>query len=542
MNKKILTAALGLFTFSMVNAQLYINNAQLTIQAGASVIVQGDVTSNTNILGDGKLVLKGSAIQNVSMSGNTIPNLEIDNLSNATLTSSAKIGSTLLFTNGNIVLVDSNLTLADAATISNNSSSRFVVTTGNGKLLKSALSTTPFLFPIGNSAATYNPITISNTGTSDVIGARCLTNAYTAGTSGSTFTTDVVDATWDISEAVAGGSNLSITAQWNSTDTLAGFNRNKAGISNYLVGNPSTNGWDLLNSQIGTVSGTGPFTYTRSNVTNTGAFVVGSKSVLSPLFVSPKVFLSGCFNTGTKKMTDGLRSSASNLIPLKEPYTGTTGFTHSGSGGGETSLSSIVGPTAVADTNSVVDWVFVQLHRGSDSVVVSTRAALLQRDGDVVDVDGISPLNMAGNAPGNYFISIRHRNHLGVRSATSVSLNKATTTGYDFTTAQTKAYKGSVSNNPMALLTTGFYGMWAGNANDDSKVTMIGALATQSDYIKLKVTLGSSANTISNVYSKQDLNMDGKVTMIGALPTQSDYIRLKTTLGSSATTVTQPTF
>jgi hypothetical protein len=43
------------------------------------------------------------------------------------------------------------------------------------------------------------------------------------------------------------------------------------------------------------------------------------------------------------------------------------------------------------------------------------------------------------------------------------------------------------------------------------------------------------------VYSKQDLNMDGKVTTLGALPTQSDYIKLLKTLGSSVT-ITQPTF
>jgi hypothetical protein len=51
------------------SAQLFIDNAQFFIQPGASVTVQGDVTSNTDIQGTGKLVLKGSANQNVNMGG-----------------------------------------------------------------------------------------------------------------------------------------------------------------------------------------------------------------------------------------------------------------------------------------------------------------------------------------------------------------------------------------------------------------------------------------------------------------------------------------
>ena len=57
-------------------AQLYINNATLTIESGAYVAVQGDLTSNADILGAGKVVMNGTAAQNISMGNKSISNLE----------------------------------------------------------------------------------------------------------------------------------------------------------------------------------------------------------------------------------------------------------------------------------------------------------------------------------------------------------------------------------------------------------------------------------------------------------------------------------
>ena len=540
MNIKFITLALFILGSLSVKAQLYVNSAQLTIQTGASVIVQGDVTSNTDIIGDGKIVLNGSANQNVSMSGFTIPNLEVNNAANVTLTTPAQIGTSLLFTSGNILIGNNDLTFASIATASNYTSARFVVTNGNGKLVKSALANTTFTFPIGNTTVAYNPVAITNTGTVDNIAVRCLANAYSTGLTGAAFTKEVVDASWDISESVAGGSNLSVTATWNSSDELTGFNRTKAGISNYIT-SPSPNvGWDMLNSQTALATGTGPYTYTRTGISSLGAFAIGTRPVLSPLLVTPKIFLQGNYVSGTGLMTDALRTL--NLIPTTEPYSGATGFTHSGSGGGETTTSAIVGSTATAGANAIVDWVFVQLYN-SAGTLVNSRSALLQRDGDIVETDGISPLNMAGNAAGNYYISVRHRNHLGVKSNALFALAKTTASPYDFTNALNNAFLGSVTTNAaMATVGTNIFGMWAGNANDDIAVKMSGLTVANNDYLKLLNTLGSSTAIISSVYSKQDLNMDGKVNMAGLTPSNNDYLKLLNSLGSNTKTVTQPTF
>jgi hypothetical protein len=517
-------------------AQLYINGAQFFIESGATVTVQGDLTSNVDILGTGKVKLNGTGNQNVNMNNFTIPNLEMDNVSNATLTGPVKIGTDLLFTNGRLILGSNDLTMGASATITSPNSSKFVVTNGTGKLVKTSLGAAAFTYPVGNTTLTYNPMSISNAGTSDNIAVRCLTNAYNGGLTGTSLTKEVVDATWDISEAVAGGSNLSLTATWSATDELAGFNRAKAGISYYITSPAANVGWDLLNSQTSAATGANPYSFTRTGVTQLGAFAVGTRPVLSPLLVTPKVFLQGAY-VGAGLMSDNLRTL--NLIPATEPYTSTAGFTHSGSGGGETSVSTIIGSAAPASNDAIVDWVFVQLHDGSTGAVVSTRAGLLQKDGDVVETDGVSPLNMAGNASGNYYVSVRHRNHLGVRSLSNFALAKTTNTTYNFTSALAQAFAGAVTNNAMATLSGGFFGLWGGNANGNTTVRYSGPANDESQV--LNTCLSGNKGAVVNGYLNCDLNLNGVLRYSG--PANDESFLLNTILtGVKGTVITQPTF
>jgi hypothetical protein len=428
--------ALGFAFCQGSQAQLFIDQAQFTIQPGATVTVQGDVTSNVDILGTGKIILKGTANQNVNMGGFNVPNVEVDNAANVTLTGAAKISGDLLFTNGDVLLGNNNLTIGSAGTITGATSTKYVVTNGTGKLAKAALGATAFTYPIGNSITSYDPIAISNAGTADEIGARSFANVLAGGTTGTAYTKEVVNNSWDVTEATAGGSNLSLTTTWSTTDELTGFDRSRAGISNYITTPVNNVGWDLTNAQTTAATMAGAnYTYTRTGVSSLGVFAVGTRPVLTPLLVNPKIFLQGNYNSGTGVMSEALRLA--NVIPTTEPYSSALGGSllsasnaTRGSGGGETTTSSIVGSAASASNNSIVDWVLVQLHNTAGTVI-SQRAALLQRDGDVVDVDGISSLNMAGNLPGTYFVSVRHRNHLGVRSASSFALAKTTTTAYN---------------------------------------------------------------------------------------------------------------
>ncbi|MEO6491001.1 MAG: hypothetical protein ABIO04_13750 [Ferruginibacter sp.] len=520
----------SLFFSQSSHAQLFINGAQFFIESGATVTVQGDITSNTDILGTGKVLLKGTGNQQVNMNNFTIPRLEIDNVSNATLTSALKIGTDLTFTNGNILLGTNNLTMASAAAITTPAANKFIVTNSTGKLVKTAMGASSFVYPVGNTTLTYNPLTLANSGTVDDIAVRALPNAYNAGLTGTAFTKEVVDASWDVSEAVANGSNLSMTASWAGTDELIGFNRAKAGISYYITTPAASVGWDMLNSQTGPATGSNPYTFTRTGITQLGAFAVGTRPVLSPLLVSPKIFLQGAY-AGAGLMTDNLRTL--NQIPTTEPYSAIATFTHSGSGGGETSTTAIVGSTAPASNDAIVDWIFVQLHDGVSGTVISTRAALLQRDGDIVETDGVSPLNMAGNVPGvSYYVSVRHRNHLGIRTATAFTLTKTTSTPYNFTDNISKAYNNVAITNPaMATLAAGIYGLYGGNANSDAATRVSGTVSI-SDFQRILAALTAAGTpTISPTYSAADVNMDGTVRVTGTVSI-SDFQKILSYLSS----------
>jgi hypothetical protein len=147
--------------------------------------------------------------------------------------------------------------------------------------------------------------------------------------------------------------------------------------------------------------------------------VVGGTAVAQwadcPPNLSLRMVLGGPYDAATGLMKDDLR--AAGLIPALEPYTA-LGYLQVG-GGGET-----VAPATLAITgkNAMVDWVLVELRDQLDpAVVVATRCALLQRDGDVVGTDGHAALTF-GVPAGNYYVAARHRNHLGVMTATPVAV------------------------------------------------------------------------------------------------------------------------
>ena len=204
-------------------------------------------------------------------------------------------------------------------------------------------------------------------------------------------------------------------------------------------------------------------------VTGTCGVVTSSAATVTLIGVKValKVFLQGPYVTGTMtpanndKMADGLRTTS--LIPTTEPYTG-LGFTHQSGGGNEQTTNAVL---AVTGNDAIVDWVFIELRsKTAPATVLHTRSALIQRDGDVVDVDGTSALTFA-TAPGdNYYIAVKHRNHLGFRPLSSVPLG-ATTTTFDFTDNSVTMY----GNRPaLKQIATGVYGMYAGDANHNGVI------------------------------------------------------------------------
>ncbi|MEM6318549.1 MAG: Ig-like domain-containing protein [Bacteroidota bacterium] len=232
--------------------------------------------------------------------------------------------------------------------------------------------------------------------------------------------------------------------------------------------------------------------------------------------VALTVILQGPYNATNRLMRDRLRSN--DYIPLTEPYTSIPNFLHVGEGGVETIDPSVL---EVTGGQAVVDWVFLELRsQESAESVVATRAALIQRDGDIVDIDGIS--NVKFNVPdGNYYVIVKHRNHLGVMTADAITFKTGEAVTIDFTDPNTPTYGNNAQFNFRGKMV-----LWGGNANPDKYILLAGGGLGLPDrdmiFFDIFLTLwyqnpGTpiTYNSVLNGYYGTDTNMDGKVKYQG---------------------------
>jgi hypothetical protein len=212
--------------------------------------------------------------------------------------------------------------------------------------------------------------------------------------------------------------------------------------------------------------------------------------------LAAKVFLGGAYSGG--QMSDGLR--AAGLIPLQDPYPA-LGYSHVGGGGATTSNQVLV----TTGENAIVDWVLIEIRNPSTPTQrVHTTAALLQRDGDVVSADGVSPL-VVPVPPGQYHVSVRHRNHLGAMTLSPISL--AVGSSLDLSTTLTWG------TDAMATI-GGVKTLWAGDVSFDGTIKYTGN-GNDRDPILSRIGGVVLTNVVSGYY-QEDVTLSGTVSYTGA--------------------------
>jgi len=229
----------------------------------------------------------------------------------------------------------------------------------------------------------------------------------------------------------------------------------------------------------------------------------GCLTVPNTVALRPQLWLEGPYDaTATPPlMRDDLRLGG--FLPTLEPYTA-MGYPHMNGGGGEQIATGVLG---ISGPNAIVDHVVVELRSATPPAqVVGTRTALLQRDGDVVGMDGSSPV-LVQVPPGNYHVAVRHRNHLGAMTAAPLAISTTPIT-VDFRSAATLTYGTEARKSEDGTLK-----LWAGNVFSDDKLMYIG---TGNDRDPILVRIGGSVPTnIVNGYFVEDVNLSGAVKYTG---------------------------
>ena len=208
-------------------------------------------------------------------------------------------------------------------------------------------------------------------------------------------------------------------------------------------------------------------------------------------------FLRGPYSGGS--MTTTLATNS--LIPLTEPYKG-LGYERVHFSG-ET-----VADLSVFTTNTITDWILVELRdKDNPEVIKYNKAALLKNNGAILEVDGVTPVTFEGITQDSYYVSIRHRNHMGVMTAEPVEVTDAGVE-IDFTDPGTQLWGTDAAYN-----NSGVINLWAGKHS----IRYGKYRGWNSGYHAILKDLSyNTAGQLSNVYNQNDYNLDGKLRISAA--------------------------
>lgn len=267
-----------------VGGQLALHNGKLDLN-GHRVIANGtlDLSSDAMFKGSSSsdLELNLTATSNDTLyfsqsgSDNMLHDLVMNSGASSTLYlgTDMKIGNELNMMNGKLDINDHDLMMQSSASITGYDDTKYIVTSGSGKLQMNVNSGSTYVtFPVG-AAAGYSPASIqqSGAGTSGNFMVSAMPGVYTNGTTGfnSASTGSMVNRTWNVSAAGGVVVNANLKFAWTSASEVNGFDRNVAYATRY---NGSM--WDMQSYSAATSGPSSTYEMERMANTSLGQFAV----------------------------------------------------------------------------------------------------------------------------------------------------------------------------------------------------------------------------------------------------------------------------
>ncbi|TAL66875.1 MAG: hypothetical protein EPN82_16590 [Bacteroidetes bacterium] len=245
---------------------------------------------------------------------------------------------------------------------------------------------------------------------------------------------------------------------------------------------------DLQNPEPPQLDNLNQWAYSKQRLYSIGEYGVGL-SRGGKLELSASLLLEGPYRFGS--MAEDLRIK--NLLPLQPPNIYPYNLDPDRQ---FTILSSI--------PDSVVDYIVIEFRRNMNDPNPAYRTCLLKMNGDVVDLDGKSPvvITKAKMDAGDYYIVVRHRNHLSIATENPVGIYPRVNGTYvDFTDPQILLGRANAVK-PLGKKTDGslLFGMIAGDVNNDGIIDNNDFVLTWDDrdyegYLTKDINLSGIVNT-----------------------------------------------
>jgi hypothetical protein len=241
------------------------------------------------------------------------------------------------------------------------------------------------------------------------------------------------------------------------------------------------------------------------------------------------------------------------LIPLREPYTalyGTNPLTQASNialpavsePAGESTTASILG---VAGELGIVDWIYIELRNSvNPATVVATKRVLLARNSFAIDpVTGLNEIKFNTMPAGNYIVSVKHRNHLGLQTLNSFFLGVVGPTPcgttIDFTLPSLPLFTlTGVTTPKVVLFSATKQGMIPGDVLKTANPTTVSfPYASSNDFNMINTILSFAAPCPANPngqtfgYGKTDVNLDRKTNNTGATNEQLTMQQIQSIMG-----------
>ncbi|MBA3828281.1 MAG: T9SS type A sorting domain-containing protein [Taibaiella sp.] len=264
----------------------------MTINTGASVAfagafnileIKGSILNSGSFdASQGKVNFSGYGQQLVP--GATYYDLQLSQSGDKIVTGgNAIILDSAIFNNGYLAIGDNNLIASPLAALSAGNGTSYILTNGLGKVIQqnvgTGLKSGDILVPVGALRNSYTPLTINNTGTADTFSIWVYSAVYQYYYNDIpttvTLNSDAVGRSWIVEENTKGGSNVTLTLQWNAKDELSGFDRTNCFMSHF------TNKWNA--GPKANAVGSGPYSVSMSGISTFSPFGIGSGNSVLPV-------------------------------------------------------------------------------------------------------------------------------------------------------------------------------------------------------------------------------------------------------------------